>query len=248
MRYFFEITYHGGRFHGWQRQNNALSVQEVVEECLSTLLKESISIVASGRTDTGVHCRQQYFHVDVSDKLETEQLKWKLNSFLPKEIAIISIHRVDDNAHARFDAVRRSYEYLIHTSKEPFYSGLSAPIYKNLDIDRMNEACQFLLGEQDFMCFSKTKTDVNTYICHIFEAFWQRKDGLLIFQISANRFLRGMVRTIVGTMLEIGECKREVDDLEKVIISKNRKNAGAAAPPEGLYLAAVEYPAGLLKY
>ena len=246
MRYFFEIAYHGERFHGWQRQNNALSVQEVVEECLSTLLKEAVDIVASGRTDAGGHCRQQYFHVDLSQELD-DRFIWKINSFLPGEIAIKSIHPVGDQAQARFDAGKWTYQYMIHQSKDPFMRGRSAAVYKELNLEKMNEACRYLLGEHDFMSFSRTKTDVNTYICHIFEAFWQQIDDHLVFQISANRFLRGMVRAIVGTLLEMGEGKKKVNEMVAILQSRERKNAGAAAPAEGLYLVGVTYPQGILK-
>lgn len=246
MRYFFEIAYKGTRFHGWQRQNNATTVQETVEECLSVMLKTPVEIVASGRTDAGVHCKQQFFHTDLEELADNNNFIWKLNSFLPEDISIESIHEVPDEAHARFDAVSRSYEYHIHTGKSPFLNGLSSRYYKEPDLELMSTACEFLLGEQDFKSFSKTKTDVNTFICRIFEARWEQRDDNFVFHISANRFLRGMVRAIVGTMIDIGSGKFPPQNMKSIIAAKNRKAASSAAPAEGLYLTRVVYPSHIL--
>lgn len=242
MRYFFEIAYDGTNYHGWQRQKNASSVQQTVEEALSTILRTEITITGSGRTDTGVHCSQQYFHVDLQTDLSCEKLKFKLDSFLPADISIPSVKTVKPDAHTRFDAIRRSYVYHINQEKWPFSKGYSYYFVKSLDIITMNEAAALLLGEKDFEAFSRVKTEVNNFICNIEEARWEKEGAKLTFHITANRFLRGMVRAIVGTLLLVGEGKLSIADVEKIIETKDRREAGAAAPAEGLFLTKVEYP------
>jgi tRNA pseudouridine38-40 synthase len=241
-RYFFEISYNGSYYHGWQNQANAIGVQQVVENALSKLLRERIEIVGSGRTDTGVHCTQQYFHADIKSEFEADAFIIRLNSFLPRDIAIQQIMRVKPEAHARYDAIERSYEYKITQVKNPFLTGYAYYFFKEVDITRMNQAAALLLGVQDFECFSKVKTDVNNFICDIKMAKWNQKSGLLVFEITANRFLRGMVRAIVGTLLDIGCGKITVADFETIIKSKDRRKAGMNVPPEGLYLKEVKYP------
>lgn len=243
MRYFFEIAYQGTNYHGWQRQNNAISVQQVVEEALSTLLREKIDIVGSGRTDTGVHCRQQYFHIEIDKTIkDLDNLKYRVNNFLPEDIAIGSICAVTVDAHARFTATTRSYQYFITQKKDAFSGPFKYFFNRILDIKTMNEAAALLLGMHDFESFSRVKTDVNTFNCDIKEAYWEQKESELIFNITANRFLRGMVRAIVGTLLDVGTGKISVADFKSIIESKDRKKAGAAAPAHGLYLTAVNYP------
>ncbi|MEL7001697.1 MAG: tRNA pseudouridine(38-40) synthase TruA [Bacteroidota bacterium] len=242
MRYFFEIAYKGSGFHGWQRQQNANSVQQEVEVALSTMLRQTVSITGSGRTDTGVHCEQQFFHVDFKNTIDENNLKYKLNSFLTPGIAIKSIRQVKDSAHARFDAISRTYQYRIARYKNPFLTGLTYYYSKPLDLNQMNEASEILLGQQDFECFSKVKTEVNNFVCTINSAKWVENESLIVFEITANRFLRGMVRAIVGTLLLVGSNKLETGSLKNIIAGKNRREAGSAAPAEGLFLTTVKYP------
>jgi len=242
MRYFFEISYNGTNYHGWQNQSNAIGVQQVVEDALSKLFREKIEIVGSGRTDAGVHCAQQFFHADFKSELNEQDLIHRLNSFLPQDIAIYSIQKVKDDAHARYDAFERSYEYTITTKKNPMLTGYSFYFFKPLDVEAMNHAAKILLGEHDFTSFSKVKTDVNHFVCDIKKAKWTKKDDLLLFEISANRFLRGMVRAVVGTLLDVGTGKISVHDFQEIIKGKDRKKAGMNVPPEGLSLVEVKYP------
>jgi len=247
MRYLFEIAYDGTRYHGWQRQKNAISVQEVVEEALSRITREHVTITGSGRTDTGVHCEQQFFHADLENPAKKDQLHFKLNSYLPTDISIQSIQVIRDDAHARFDAEHRAYEYRIVKTKSPFLHGYSYYFTKKLDVKTMNDASALLLGVHDFQAFSKVNTEVNNFICSITSAQWREEGDLLIFYIEANRFLRGMVRAIVGTLLQVGLGKLSLPEFRATIDSKDRKQAGAAAPPEGLFLIKVEYPQSIYK-
>ncbi|HEY0652347.1 MAG TPA: tRNA pseudouridine(38-40) synthase TruA [Chryseosolibacter sp.] len=242
MRYFFEISYNGTHYNGWQSQLNATGVQSVVEETMAKLFREKIEITGSGRTDTGVHCEQQFFHCDIEKVFDESQFIQKLNSFLPKDIAIHSIRRVRENASARYDAVERSYRYEITRSKNPFLDGLAWHYFKELDIAVMNQAAALLLGEHDFECFSKVKTDVNHFRCDVKRAEWKEVDDRLYFHITANRFLRGMVRAVVGTLLDVGTNKISTKEFQNIIKGRDRKKAGANVPPHGLYLTKVKYP------
>ena len=242
MRYFFEIAYKGTAYHGWQKQRNALSVQEVMENVLSTILRHPVEITGSGRTDAGVHCEQQFFHVDLTGALPVEIFMKRINAFLPPDISILSIKRVKEDAHARFDATQRRYAYRICRFKNPFLRDLSYHFYLPLDIEKMNRAAALLLLHKDFQSFSKTKSDTRTYFCEITQAHWVWENDMLVFYVSANRFLRGMVRAMVGTLLDVGEGKTSMEAFEKIIKSKNRQAAGRAAPPQGLFLTQVEYP------
>ncbi|MFL1895795.1 tRNA pseudouridine(38-40) synthase TruA [Aquimarina sp. 2-A2] len=242
MRYFLELAYNGTPYHGWQRQPNAVSVQETIEQALSMILREEIGIMGAGRTDTGVHAKQLMAHFDVDKNLDKETLRYKLNCILPKEIAVYGLRKVRPSAHARFDAVSRSYEYHISFKKNPFAIDTTYYLKKKLDLTVMNEAAEMLLNYTNFKCFSKSKTDVKTYNCDIAEAKWEVTENGLIFKISANRFLRNMVRAIVGTLIEIGEHKLSVADLERIIKSEDRGEAGYSVPAAGLFLTAVEYP------
>ncbi len=241
-RYFIELSYKGTQYHGWQVQLNAHSVQEEIQKALSTLLRNPTEIVGSGRTDTGVHARVQVAHFDTEATIDPDSLAYKLNAFLPYDIAIKNIKKVKDDAHARFDATSRSYEYHITSVKNPFTKDLSYLFTAPLNLESMNEAAACLLQHKDFESFSRVKTDVNTFNCDIFKAYWEKTADEAIFHISANRFLRGMVRAITGTLLEVGRENLSVCQFEDIIISKDRKKAGRALPPEGLYLTAVEYP------
>jgi tRNA pseudouridine38-40 synthase len=242
MRYFFEISYNGSQYHGWQNQANALGVQQLVEEALHKLLREQISIVASGRTDTGVHCIQQFFHADIQKEFDLLSLQKRLNVFLPNDIPIKNILKVKPDAHARYDARGRAYEYRITRTKNPFLSGHSYYFFRDLDITAMTKAASLLVGTKDFQCFSKVKTDVNHFVCTITHARWDQHEDLLIFSIAANRFLRGMVRAIVGTLLDVGSGKTSVAEFQEIIQSKDRKQAGVNVPAQGLFLLSVKYP------
>lgn len=242
MRYFLEFAYKGTKYHGWQYQPNAISVQETLAKALSTILKSEIELVGAGRTDTGVHARQMFAHFDFDLEIDANYLIHKLNSFLPKDIAILNIHKVHEDAHARFDATRRTYQYHIHTKKNAFESDDSWYYHNHLNIDLMNKACTILFDYIDFECFSKVHTDVNTFNCKIFEANWQQNNNELIFTISADRFLRNMVRAIVGTMVYVGLEKVSLSEFKNIIEGKNRNKAGFSVPAHGLYLTKVEYP------
>ncbi len=243
MRYFLELAYKGTNYHGWQLQPNAITVQELIQKALSTVLKENVEIVGAGRTDTGVHAEQLFAHVDMNTAFDKAILLYKLNALLPKDIAIINIFNVSETAHARFDAVFRSYEYRIHLGKTPFLVDTSWQlINKKLNIVKMNEAARILLTYNDFQCFSRSNSDVKTYRCEINEAKWMQTENMLIFYITANRFLRNMVRAIVGTLINVGSEKTSLEDFKKIIESKNRCNAGPSAPAQGLFLTKVVYP------
>ena len=242
MRFFIELSYNGKNYHGWQIQPNAVSVQETVENALSLLLGEDLSIVGAGRTDTGVHAKQMFAHFDTNTNLDSEQLVFKLNSFLPPDIAIHSIFEVQPEVHARFNATSRTYEYKIATKKDVFTNDLAYKHPLSLDIMAMNKACGILLAYTNFECFSKTNTDVKTFECNITEAYWKQNETELIFTITADRFLRNMVRAIVGTLINIGLHKLAVEDLHTIIKSKDRGQAGYSVPAHGLYLKHIEYP------
>lgn len=242
MRYFFEISYNGADYHGWQSQANAVGVQEVVEKTFEKLFRTKIAIVGSGRTDTGVHCIKQFFHADLELDSNYAQQVIRLNSFLPKAIAINSIRKVKPTAHARYDAIERSYQYRITRVKNPFCHGYAYHFFKPLDIENMNQAAALLVGEHDFQSFSKVKTDVNHFICQLKKATWSKKGDLLFFDIAANRFLRGMVRAVVGSLLDVGTGKTSVKEFQRIVKSKDRRSAGMNVPAEGLYLMDVKYP------
>ena len=245
MRYFIELSYNGKEYHGWQNQPNDISVQEVIEKALSLILKEKIAIVGAGRTDTGVHALQMFAHFDTDVVFSTVDLVFKLNSFLPKDVAIHKIFKVKEEAHARFDAVSRTYKYRIGLRKNPFNFD-SAYFFSNpLDVDKMNEATKILFQHKDFQCFSKSNTDVKTYNCTIMKAHWSVENDELHFVIKADRFLRNMVRAIVGTMINIGIGKMGVEELHDIIDSKSRSEAGYSVPAQALYLVEVEYPEDL---
>ncbi|MCM4154779.1 tRNA pseudouridine(38-40) synthase TruA [Gramella sp. AN32] len=247
MRYFIELSYFGKAYHGWQNQPNAISVQQMIEESLSKVLRNKIEITGAGRTDAGVHAKQMFAHFDFTEKLDEEILVYKLNSMLPKDIAIANIFEVTEDAHARFDAVSRSYAYQIIQKKSAFEFGNSWFVNQELDIEKMNEASDVLLNYKDFKSFSKTRTDVKTFDCDITEAKWISEEDHLIFTISADRFLRNMVRAIVGTLVEIGQNKYPVAHMKEVIESKDRSIAGASVPAHGLYLTGITYPDSIFK-
>ena len=241
MRYFIEFSYNGTHFFGYQIQPKQISVQEVLEKALSTLLREDIKTTGAGRTDTGVHARKIFAHFDTDQPISADLVK-RLNAFLPPSIAIKRIFQVEEEMHARFSAVYRTYEYHISLEKDPFAEAFSWQMWRQkLDVEKMNEACKILFEYEDFTSFSKLHTDVKTNNCKIYHAQWKQKGSSLVFTISANRFLRNMVRAIVGTLVEVGLGKIKPEDLHDIIQAKYRNKAGASAPAHGLYLVDVGY-------
>ncbi|AWV98420.1 tRNA pseudouridine(38-40) synthase TruA [Arcticibacterium luteifluviistationis] len=243
MRYFFEISYLGTHYHGWQIQPREISIQECIEKGLAKILQTEIRINGSSRTDTGVHARQQYAHVEIEDlKMSIGDLTWKLNSYLPKDISINRIVAVSNEKHSRFDATDRKYIYRINLQKDPFCIENSLYFRKDLDVDKMNEVSKLLLNHSNFQCFSKVRTEVNNFICDIQKAEWILKGHNLEFHVKSNRFLRGMVRAIVGTLLDVGLGKVSQEDFQAILNSQDRRNAGSAAKAHGLTLEEVNYP------
>mgnify|MGYP001507226191 FL=1 len=241
VRYFVEFSYHGKNYFGYQIQPNQVTVQEVLEKALSTVLREEIKTTGAGRTDTGVHARKMFAHFDTGQQFD-ESLVFQLNSFLPPDIAIKRIFEVQNDLHARFDAVFRTYEYYISLEKDPFTQDAAWQFWRrNLDLDKMNSACEILFEYEDFESFAKVGGDNKTTICRIRQAHWEQQGHLLKFTISADRFLRNMVRAIVGTMVEIGTGKIQPEDLRRVIDTKHRGAAGSSAPAQGLFLVDVGY-------
>jgi tRNA pseudouridine38-40 synthase len=242
-RYFIELSYNGKPFHGWQIQDNAVTVQELINQALSTILREEINVVGAGRTDTGVHASHFMAHFDLSSMIDDIPLAInKLNKFLPKDIAIHDIKTVRNDANARFDALSRTYEYRIVTSKNPFLYNFAWFYKVPLNIDKMNKAAEALFNYEDFTSFSKTGTQVATNNCKIYFAEWIESLDLLIFKIKADRFLRNMVRAIVGTLIEVGLEKITIKDFCNIIEQKDRGKAGFSVPPQGLFLTDIEYP------
>lgn len=245
MRYFIHLAYNGAPFFGWQIQPSHVSVQEVLENCLSKILHhERIPITGCGRTDTGVHASSYYAHFDTEKQLspsDCKRLADQMNNFLPKEIVIFSIFAVNDSAHARFDAQSRTYQYFVSTKKDPFRFSQRLFAFRKLDVEMMNQAALLLLGTQDFTSFSKVHTQVNNFICDVTEAVWREENGELVFTISANRFLRNMVRAVVGTLLDVGWHKIKVEDFENIIRQKNRCDAGTSVTAAALFLTDVRY-------
>ncbi len=242
MRYFIEISYDGTQYHGWQIQLNAITVQEIITDRIRTYLSDDqIDVVGCGRTDTGVHAKQFFLHFNCNDSFEFDKAIYNLNNMLPNDIVIHKLFRVEKDLHARFDAVKRTYKYYLHRLKDPFKEKYSLYYKKELDVERMNQACKILLKYNDFTSFSKVHTDVKTNICNLSEAKWITINSELIFTISADRFLRNMVRSIVGTMIEIGLKKNEVKEINSIINAKDRAEAGVSVPAHGLFLEKVQY-------
>lgn len=244
QRYFFEIAYNGTHYSGWQKQPNASTVQETLEDRLYRLFaNQPRPIVGCGRTDSGVHASQFFFHVDLPHKYGANELVYKLNIMLPADIVIKAVYLVDVDCHARFDADRRTYRYFLHQQKDPFLHDTSWYYSKPLDIDAMNDACKLLIGEKDFTSFSKLHTDVKTNICDLYSASWLIKNkSEIVFEVSANRFLRNMVRALVGTLLEVGQRNISQTDFIQILAAKDRGEAGVSVPAKGLYLYRVSYP------
>ncbi len=240
MRYKIALSYFGEDFHGWQRQPNATSVQQTIEDAFAVIFKDSFNLVGCGRTDTGVHARNFIAHFD-SENTYNSNIINKLNSYLPDSIAIHDINKTTNNFHARFDAKSRTYEYNINTLKNPFATRYSWYIPQAINVDKMNDIAQTLQEYTDFTSFSKLHTDVKTNNCSIKQAFFREENNLLIFKITADRFLRNMVRAIVGTLILAGKNKIDKNDFKNIIEAKNRNKAGQSAPAKGLFLDNIEY-------
>ena len=242
-RYFVTLSYDGTRYHGWQIQPNGVSVQERLQEALSTLLRESIAVTGAGRTDAGVHARKMVAHFDwKGDAIDGQQLAYKLNRLLPYDIAVSKVEMVSEDMHARFSATSRMYRYYIHTTKDPFQRAYSCEIHYPLDFAKMNDAAQILMTYEDFGAFCKSGADVKTTLCQVTKAEWvQTSPTTWYFEIRANRFLRNMVRAVVGTLIEVGRGRLSLDDFKKVIEGKQRSDAGESMPGNALFLEDIVY-------
>jgi tRNA pseudouridine38-40 synthase len=242
LRYFIEFAYKGTRYRGWQRQpDTADTVQETLEKSLSMILRTEIALTGAGRTDAGVHASQQFAHFDFEGHIDSQKIAYNVNACLPPDVAVVRFIPVHDDAHARFDAKRRTYEYHIHKRKNPFLNDFSFQYMHRLDVLKMNEAAKALLDHSDFECFSKVNTDVGSFICRIFEAHWAETGERLLFTISADRFLRNMVRAVVGTLIDVGLGKIAPGDMSAIIESRSRCKAGFSVPARGLFLTKIEY-------
>ena len=242
MRYFITFSYDGAAYHGWQIQPHSISVQEELQKALSTVLRQPIEVVGAGRTDTGVHARKMIAHFGFETFVDCFQLVYKLNKILPKDIAVQKVEHVADDMHARFSATSRTYHYFVHLAKDPFQRAYSWQVYGDPDFELMNEAAKVLMEYRDFTSFSKVNTDTKTNDCTITEAHWDRVgENQWRFTITANRFLRNMVRAIVGTLIEVGRKRMTIEQLRKVIEAKDRCRAGDSVPGNALFLVEVEY-------
>jgi len=243
LRYFIELSYKGTNYHGWQVQPNAISIQELLNKALTTIFRTKINVVGAGRTDTGVHAEQLFAHVDFKNEIDIKDAVYKLNSLLPNDIVVKNIMRTTETVHARFDAASRSYEYRIFLGRNPFLIDTIWQLNNaKLNIIKMNEASEILKNHTNFKCFSRTNSNVKTYNCDVRRAEWIQTNEMLVFYITADRFLRNMVRAIVGTLIDVGKEKLTLDDFKQIIESRNRCNAGTSAPAKGLFLTQVTYP------
>lgn len=248
MRYFIQLSYDGTNYHGWQIQQNARSVQEEVEKALSVVTREQVEVVGAGRTDTGVHAAFYMAHFDSElDSLTDEKTRFRLNCLLPEDIAIQRIFLVRPDAHARFDATYREYRYCFSRTKDPFTFAFAARESRTLNLEKMNEAALLLLETRDFTSFSKLGSDVKTNNCTVTKAVWSETGDQLVFTIRADRFLRNMVRAIVGTLLEVGLGKLSISEFKAVIDKKDRGSAGASVPAKGLFLVDIGYPESIVE-
>lgn len=241
-RYFIELAYQGTNYHGWQIQPDSNSVQAEINRALSIILREPINVVGAGRTDTGVHASFYVAHFDTTKEIDGDKLTFKLNSFLDSSISIFWIYKINDTLHARFTATSRTYHYYVNKVKNPFNYLFTYQHPKPLDVHNMNSACDILFNHKDFTSFSKLHTDTKTNNCVIKEAQWIETENQYIFKISADRFLRNMVRAIVGTMLEVGMVKIDLQEFESIIVAKDRGRAKRSAPPQALFLTDISYP------
>lgn len=244
MRYFLELAYRGADYHGWQSQPNAVSVQQTIEEALGVIMRRKVAIVGAGRTDAGVNAQTMFAHFDTETEI-ADKRRWllSLNRLCGRDIAIRDVRRVREDAHARFDATRRVYKYFVTEEKSPFLYPLAWQATSRLDYDAMNEAARLLLDTSDFTSFAKLHTDVKTNICRVDTAVWEElAPGVRVFTIAADRFLRNMVRAVVGTLVDVGRGKLSQNGFAEIIAARNRCSAGTSMPPQALYLWDVEYP------
>jgi tRNA pseudouridine38-40 synthase len=247
QRYFVQLSFKGTNYHGWQIQPNAVTVQETVERAFSAVLREKIEVVGAGRTDTGVHASFFIFHFDSQNSgLETDRLVYRLNGFLPADIALKRIWKVPAGAHARFSALSRTYKYYIHRKKDPFKTETSCLFTGSLDIEKMKEGADLLPMYSDFTSFSRLHSDVKTHLCRIIMADWDQDGNTLVFTIEADRFLRNMVRAITGTLIQLGTGKLTPEEFRSIINARDRRLAGDSAPARGLFLTDIKYPANLI--
>jgi tRNA pseudouridine38-40 synthase len=245
-RYFLTISYDGTAYAGWQSQKNAISIQEVLEKALEMVFRQTIPVLGSSRTDTGVHAWKQVAQIDFDPPESVSHCLHKLNTALPSDISVLEIRQVVPDAQCRFQATARTYRYCIQRVKSPIGRQYAHFWYGDLDLASMQACCEAVLRHSDFQAFSKVKTQVNNFVCQVEFARWRTdENGLLLFEVKANRFLRGMVRALVGTMLEVGKGKRTVADFNEILLGKNRRMAGESAPAKGLCLMEVEYPASV---
>ena len=243
MRYFIFLAYNGSAYHGWQIQNNAASVQGELEHALSLILRSKIHVIGAGRTDTGVHASYYVAHFDCDTPVgNTSDLVFHLNSVLPQDISVSRIRQVTDSAHARFDALQREYTYLISPCKTPFCRHLSWFLPTPLALDSMNTAADYLTQFDDFTSFAKLHSGNKTNICHVSSASWTRNDNFIIFKISADRFLRNMVRAITGTLVDVGKGRISPEQFRDIVAARNLSLASSSAPPQGLFLSGISYP------
>lgn len=249
QRYFLKLAFDGSRYHGWQKQQNALSIEHKINEALNIVLRQEVKLTGCGRTDTGVHAREFYAHFDTENLIDdTVKIVYNLNGLLPDDIVIINIAKATPDAHARFSAQKRTYQYYINSKRDPFGKNYEFIFSRKLDIALMNEACSLLMEYKNFSCFSKSHTQVNNYLCNVYEARWETLDGRYVFIITANRFLRNMVRAIVGTMLEVGLHKIDMNEFRNIIEKGSRSDAGMSVPAQGLFLTEVEYPEDIFEF
>lgn len=243
MRYFITLSYDGTRYHGWQIQPEGVTVQQLLQDALATLLRQHVTVVGAGRTDAGVHARQMVAHIDVDGEINNvDQLTYKLNRFLPYDISIQNVRLVSDDMHARFSAVRRRYRYFIHTEKDPFKKKYSCELHYELDYELMNVAAAQLKTYSDFGAFCKSHSDVKTTVCTVTKAHWvEYEPNAWYFEIEANRFLRNMVRAVVGTLIEIGRHRMSLSQFDQVVREGRRTGAGESMPANALFLESVEY-------
>ncbi len=249
-RYFVQLSYDGTNYHGWQFQHNAHTIQHVLNEAFSLILRIPVKLTGCGRTDTGVHAMEYVAHFDTGKELTPDQctkLAFKLNKFLKEDIAIRAIFPVKPGIHSRFSATSRTYRYVITKVKDPFLVNRAYYLYGRIDLKGMNEAAEWLMTVEDFTSFSKVDTDTKSNLCKVTHAGWVREGDCLVFTITANRFLRNMVRAIVGTMLQLGTGKISLEEFKQITASKNRSNAGDSVPACGLYLLHVDYPPTIRK-
>jgi tRNA pseudouridine38-40 synthase len=241
-RYFIYLSFKGTDFHGWQIQPNGNSVQQELENALGVLLQEKVAVSGAGRTDAGVHAKLMIAHFETDNIIVIDKFIYNLNNILSSSISIVSLREVKLDFHARFDALSRTYHYYISPEKDPFKFEITHQYKQPINIDLMNSAANHLLGKKDFSCFSKSKTQTFTNDCELLKAEWTEMEGLFVFEVKANRFLRNMVRAVVGTLLEINEGKRTIEGIPDLIESRNRSNAGVSVPAKGLFLVDIEYP------